>query len=98
MLKDRQDAFGHEMYDYFRGKGGYEIVEREDGFFDISGGPESYFSEYDEWSEPEKEAMKYAKGRVLDIGCGAGRHSLYLQEQGLDVVGVDPFIPCRRSL
>ena len=29
------------------------------------------------------------RGRVLDIGCGAGRHCLYFQSKGLDVVGVD---------
>ena len=33
--------------------------------------------------------MKYVKGRVLDIGCGAGRHSLYLQGKGFDVTGID---------
>jgi len=33
--------------------------------------------------------MEFVKGRVLDIGCGAGRHSLYLQEKGFDVLGID---------
>ena len=33
--------------------------------------------------------MGFVKGRVLDIGCGAGRHSLYLQEKGFDVLGID---------
>jgi len=33
--------------------------------------------------------MEFVKGRVLDIGCGAGRHSLYLQRKGFDVLGID---------
>ena len=35
------------------------------------------------------QAIKAAKGRILDIGCGAGRHSLYLQQKGFDVTGID---------
>ncbi len=89
MLKDREDAFGHEIYDHFKGKGGYEMVERDDGFFDFSLGPKLYFMEHREWAKSEKQAMRYAKGKILDIGCGAGRHSLYLQKQGFEVVGID---------
>jgi SAM-dependent methyltransferase len=33
--------------------------------------------------------MDYVAGRVLDIGCGAGRVCLHLQEKGLQVTGVD---------
>jgi len=33
--------------------------------------------------------MEFARGRILDIGCGAARHSLYLQEKGFDVLGID---------
>jgi SAM-dependent methyltransferase len=66
-----------------------EIVERDDGYIDTSGGPLSYFSEYRLWPSHQKKAMKYARGRVLDIGSGAGRHALYLQGKGLDVLGID---------
>jgi len=33
--------------------------------------------------------IKYAKGRVLDVGAGAGRHSLFLQNKGHKVVAID---------
>ena len=92
-MKDNRDAFGHELYDYLKDDAGrrpvMEIVERDDGYIDISGGPKAYFSDYRHWPAHQKRAMKYARGRVLDIGCGAGRHSLYLQERGLDITGLD---------
>jgi SAM-dependent methyltransferase len=89
MLRDHQDAFGHNMLDHLEGSGGAEIVERDDGYFDVSPGPRLYFAEYDDWPENEKAAMEFVQGRVLDVGCGAGRHSVYLQAQGFDVLGVD---------
>jgi hypothetical protein len=46
MLKDHQDALGHGVYDYLKGKVGYEIVERDDGYVDASGGVRDYFAEY----------------------------------------------------
>jgi len=33
-----QDAYGRAVYDYYRNKGGYEIVERDDGLVDTSSG------------------------------------------------------------
>ncbi|MFW9915130.1 MAG: class I SAM-dependent methyltransferase [Candidatus Thorarchaeota archaeon] len=89
-MKDSEDAFGHSMYDYFlKQEGTGEIVERDDSFVNVSGGAEVYFSEYNEWPELEKRALRYVRGRVLDIGCGAGRHSLFLQEKGYETVGID---------
>jgi len=95
MLKDHQDAFGHELYDYLkREKGVQEIpgaVERDDGYIshDDTGLMEASFSKYRNWHPVEKKAMRYARGRVLDIGSGAGRHSLYLQGKGLEVLAID---------
>ena len=88
-MKDYQDAIGHEIYDQFKGQDSVEIVERDDGCINVSGGPRMYFAPYKEWPSHHKRAMRYVKGKVLDIGCGAGRHSLHLQEKGLDVLGID---------
>lgn len=88
-MNKNQDAYGNGIYDYFKTKNGYEIVERDDGFFGVSNGPKVYFLQYNEWPAHERKAIKYARGKVLDIGCGAGRHSLYLQEKGFYVLGID---------
>jgi SAM-dependent methyltransferase len=39
--------------------------------------------------EAEQAAIELVRGRVLDIGAGAGRHSLEAQRRGLDVVAID---------
>ena len=88
-LKETQVAFGQMMWDHLQGRGGYEIVERSDGLFDVSGGPRLYFAPYEEWMEIEQQAMGFVLGKVLDIGCGAGRAALYLQDKGHEVVGID---------
>ena len=38
----------------------------------------------------EQQALLLSKGKVLDVGCGAGSHSLYLQkEKNLEVTAID---------
>lgn len=89
-MKSQQDAYGRQVFDYMKGRTDVsEIVERDDGFFGVSAGARYYFAAYEDWHEREKKAIRYVKGRVLDIGCGGGRVSLYLQKKGFDVTGVD---------
>src|SRR5215510_5021413 len=85
------DAYGEQLWSYFKsGEPKNEIIERDDGLLSLGQyGGKLYFSEYKDWQKIEKQAMKYVRGRVLDIGCGAGRHSLYLQGKGLDTTGID---------
>jgi len=87
-LTSQQDGYGHVFYDYHRGKHGYEICERGDGHVGPTGA-DVYFNDGKDWPDYAKEAIDLARGRVLDVGCGAGRVSLYYQGKGLDVLGID---------
>ena len=90
MLKSSEDAYGHQLYNFYKGRHVVELVERDDGLIDPSESlPKYYLSEYKDWTQHEKQASRYVKGRVLDIGSGGGRWSLYLQKRGYDVVAID---------
>lgn len=89
MLKEHEDAYGRELLAYFHGEDSFEIIERDDGYFDVSPGPEAYFAPYEAWPEHQQRAIRLVKGRVLDVGCGAGRVCLHLQDQDLNVLGID---------
>jgi SAM-dependent methyltransferase len=89
-LTSEQDAFGHAVWDHHHGTNAFEIIERSDGLFAISSGPSMYLAEPAFWASQEREALeRHAHGRVLDIGCNAGRHALYVQQHGLEVLGTD---------
>jgi SAM-dependent methyltransferase len=48
------------------------------------------FRTYDEMPKIEQKALQLAKGKILDVGCGAGSHSLTLQnDRNLDVTSID---------
>lgn len=88
MLTDRQDAHGYAMWDQLHGRGGEEICERDDGFIE-SVAISHYFEPFEAWGRSVQESMAFVRGRVLDVGVGAGRHALHLQGQGHEVVGID---------
>lgn len=77
------DAFGQMLLDGT----GPEIIERDDGF--IEAAKMVYFAPAAKWPAVERQALRWARGRVLDAGLGAGRAALELQRRGRSVVGID---------
>ncbi|WP_108247072.1 class I SAM-dependent methyltransferase [Muricauda brasiliensis] len=83
------DVFGMALEDYQNGRYTEDIktfssLDEEDVI------PVPYlFRTFDEMPKIEQKALKLARGKVLDIGAGAGSHSLYLQEKGIDVTALD---------
>jgi SAM-dependent methyltransferase len=89
-MKSTADAYGQQLLAHYnRQTPNAEIIERDDNYIDTGSDEGLYFTEYDEWRELERRAIDMARGKTLDIGCGAGRHSLYLQSKGFDVTGID---------
>jgi SAM-dependent methyltransferase len=88
-MKNEQDAFGHALRDQLAGHDAYELVERDDGYIAVSARAGRYFDPPEQWPEFARSVLERMNGRVLDVGCGAGRVALALQDRGHDVVGID---------
>jgi SAM-dependent methyltransferase len=83
------DAFGRALVDWARGGTEPEVIERDDGHCEVGAGHELYVAGPSHWPAAELGALRLARGRVVDVGCAAGRVALHLQARGMDVVGVD---------
>lgn len=88
MLSDR-DGYGRAIEEYLNGRSGSEVIERDDGWIEVSRGAEGYCAEFEDWPERQREASGRAHGQILDVGCGAGRVALHFQKLGHRVVGID---------
>lgn len=88
MGKKVKDTFGQALMAHYKGEPSIHQTERDDGYINEVDAS-MYFTSYEEWPEYEREAILEARGRILDVGLGAGRHSLWLQERVQEVVGID---------
>src|SRR5438034_9070296 len=82
------ELYARAMLDHWLGKKVTVEFEREDGLRRPSK-IETYFAPPSRWPRMEREAMRLVRGRVLDLGCGPGRHALFLRKNGFHVVRID---------
>lgn len=85
-----KDLFGKAILDYQTNNSPEDLVT-ETSISEADEMPVSYlFRTYNEMPELEQKVLQLAKGSVLDVGCGAGSHTLALQnERKLDVTAID---------
>lgn len=84
------DLFGKAMLDFQTNNNPEDIIT-ETSISEPDEMSVSYlFRTYEEMPEIEKKALQLAYGKVLDVGCGAGSHSLSLQnDRQLEVHSID---------
>lgn len=88
-LTEREDPMGAAIRDYFR-QGKSAQLKVLSSLFDDDEMPVAHlFRSYHEMPPLEQRALNEARGKVLDVGAGAGCHALALQKRGLDVTAVD---------
>ncbi len=85
----KTDIFGSALTDYWNGIHSEGIMVHSSIAEDDEIPVPYLFREFQEMPVIEQKALQLCKGKVLDIGSGAGSHSLWLQENNLDVTGID---------
>lgn len=84
-----KDLFGKALLDYQNGNYTEDLITST-SISDEDELPLSYlFRSFEEMPKLEQKALQLAKGKVLDVGCGSGSHSLYLQNKGLHIKAID---------
>ena len=85
-----KDLFGKAILDYQTNNSPEDLIT-ETSISDEDEMSVAYlFRSYAEMPLIEQKALQLSKGRVLDVGCGAGSHSLTLQDdRNLEVTSID---------
>jgi cyclopropane fatty-acyl-phospholipid synthase-like methyltransferase len=83
------DVLGSSMLAYWKKQDDSPFRIKINGYEEPPMPPSAFFRGYNQMRDYEKKALKLVRGKVLDVGCGAGCHSLYLQKKGHEVHGLE---------
>jgi len=85
-----KDLFGKAMYDFQTNNSPEDIITETTISEEDEMSVDYLFRSYTEMPKLEQKALQLAFGKTLDVGCGAGSHSLSLQnDRNLDVTSID---------
>lgn len=83
------ELYGESLYDFLRGDISATLTVRRDDGYTGDMAVSTFFRKPSDFSPLEQMAMKLCRGEVLDVGAGAGSHSLALQARGTRVLAID---------
>ncbi|MDY0988806.1 bifunctional 3-demethylubiquinone-9 3-methyltransferase/ 2-octaprenyl-6-hydroxy phenol methylase [Flavobacterium sp. ACN2] len=85
-----KDLFGKAIFDFYTKNSPEDIITETSISEEDEMSVEYLFRSYNEMPKIEQKALQLAKGKILDVGCGAGSHALSLQnERSLNVTAID---------
>lgn len=85
-----KDLFGKAMFDFQTNNSPENIITETTISEEDEMSVDYLFRSYNEMPKIEQKALQLANGKILDVGCGAGSHSLSLQnDRNLDVTSID---------
>lgn len=85
-----KDLFGKAILDYQTNNSPEDLITETTISEEDEMSVAYLFRSYKEMPILEQKALQLARGKILDVGCGAGIHSLYLQnEKKLDIYSID---------
>jgi len=85
-----KDLFGKAMFDFQTNNSPEDIITETTISEEDAMSVDYLFRSYNEMPKLEQKALQLATGKILDVGCGAGSHSLSLQnDRNLDVTSID---------
>ena len=88
-MNRKKDPIGRAIAEYWKTKTADRLRVFSPMFEEDEIPLTTLFRSYEDMPEIERKALDMAKGRILDVGAGAGCHSLVLQERGMDVTAID---------
>lgn len=85
----QHDVLGAALQDYLQGEQGAVVTVHSDLTDPEELAAAQFFREFKAMPELEQEALNLCRGKVADLGAGAGSHALVLQQRNLAVTAYD---------
>lgn len=90
MIPPAHDVMGQAGIDFMLSGNRDKVIKVWSDVAETDSLPVRYlFRDFNEMPPLEQKSLMLCKGRVLDVGAGMGAHSLYLQNQKVDVTALE---------
>lgn len=89
LIEPKSDPMGRAIADYHTTGKAAKLRVLSSMFYEDEIPVPTLFRTLEDMPAVEKEMLKHARGRILDVGAGSGCHTLELMANGHDVTAID---------